>query len=509
MRRKHPYFKHWIWALAVFGLTGCMSAADYRPPDTSKHMAERWHTDLLEGHTALDSGQQPMTAWWRRFNDEELSRLIGKLSGSSLTLAEARERILEAYARRGIARADAKLQVAASAGYTHAEAGDEAVSFQGPPPGSSADLFSAGAAAEWELDLWGRNKRLVEAADADIEAASADYRSMLVSLSAELALAYIDLRTLRTRMDMVRENISLQEKTLALAEKRLASGVGTALEVARTRHLLDSTRARIPELERGAGAARNRIDLLLGARPGETQLDPGSMPEMPELIGVGIPMDLMTRRPDISAGVLRYRAAVARTGAAKADKYPRLSLSGILNLQSDSLDGLFDPDSLIYSLGPGLHFPLFTGGRIESRIQQQVSRAEQARLALSRKIIEALSEVETAAIGVVRTQEQVRELRSAEVSALESVDLADALFRSGLGDMFQVLDAEKQQVSARESLLLARQRALSEVVRLYRALGGGWETEQTDGNGMTASVRAGAGPLQAFRTSEKNQRSER
>jgi outer membrane protein TolC len=199
------------------------------------------------------------------------------------------------------------------------------------------------------------------------------------------------------------------------------------------------------------------------------------MPEVPELIGMGIPVDLVTRRPDISSAALRYRAAVARTGAAEAEKYPRLSLSGTLSLQSDAIDGLIDPDTLVYSLGPDLYFPLFTGGRIESSIKQRESQAEQARLSLTQKLIEALSEVETAAAGVIRTQEQTLELETAEASAMESVTLAEALFGAGLGDLFQVLDAQKELVSIQESLLLAQQRALSEVVYLYRALGGGWE----------------------------------
>lgn len=464
----------WLTVLSVFLLAGCMVGKDYEVPDLSPQMADQWKTASETG-TVLDAKQQPDTKWWRQFDDGVLTGLVERLAGSNLTLAQARERIVEAYARRGIVGADSKFQASANAAYTHAEAGDEAVSFQGPPAGSSADLFSTGAAASWELDLWGRTKRMVEAADADIEAGYADYKSMLVSLSAELTLAYIDLRTLQARTDAVEENIGLQEKTLELAQTRLQSGVGTALEVARTKRLLQSTRARIPELKRGMSGSENRINVLLGARPGETRLQPGSMPEVPELIGIGIPMDLMTRRPDISAAGLRYRAAVARTGAAEAGKYPRLSLSGTLSLQSDSLDGLIDPDSLIYSLGPDLYFPLFTGGRIDSSIQQRASQAEQARLAFSQKLFEALSEVETAASGVVRTQEQVKNLQAAEASARESVELAESLFHSGLGDLFQVLDAEKQLVSLQESLLLAQQRALSEVVNLYRALGGGWE----------------------------------
>lgn len=463
-----------LMLLAVFLLAGCMAGKDYEAPDLMPQMADRWHAGADAGNV-LDSGQEPETEWWRQFDDDVLTGLVENLAGSSLALAEARERIVEAYARRGIVGSGSKPQVTAGASYTYAEAGDKALSFQGPPPGTSADLFAVGAAAGWELDLWGRTKRLVEAADADIEAGYADYRSMLVSLNAELTLAYIDLRTLQARMDMVRENIDLQEKTLDLARTRLESGVGTALEVAQTKRLLQNTRARVPELKRGIGAAENRIDVLLGMRPGETQLQPGPMPTVPELIGIGIPMDLMTRRPDISAAALRYRAAVARTGAAEADKYPRLSLSGSLNLQSGSPDELIDPDSLIYSLGPNLYFPLFTGGRIESSIQQRASQAEQARLALARTLIEALSEVETAGGGVVRTQERVLELQSAEASARDSVTLAESLFHAGLGDLFQVLDAEKQLVAIQESLLLARQQALSEVVNLYRALGGGWE----------------------------------
>jgi len=462
-----------LTALSILFLSGCMAGKNYEAPDISRQMAEEWKAP--ENGTLLDTQEQPDTAWWQQFDDEVLTGLVERLAGSNLALAEARERIMEAYTRRGIIRADTQVQAAASASYTHAEAGDEAVSFTGPPPGTSADLFTMGAAAGWEIDLWGRTMHLVTAADADIEAGYADYRSMLVSLSAELTLAYIDLSTLGARLETAQENITLQEKTLELAQARLDSGVGTALVVAQTKRLLQSTRAQVPELSRGITAAQNRIHVLLGLRPGDIQLKPESMPKVPDLIGMGIPMDLMTRRPDISAAALRYRAAVARTGAAEANKYPRLSLSGALNLQSDSLGGLIDTDSLIYSLGPDLYFPLFTGGRIENSIQQRASQAEQARLALSRKLIEALSEVETAAVGVVQTQEQVLLLQAAETSALDSVEIAESLFDSGLGDLFQVLDSQKQLVSIQQSLLRSQQEALSQVVYLYRALGGGWE----------------------------------
>ena len=474
IKRRHCLRIYTLATLSILFLSGCMAGTDYKPPDISPQMEEYWKTSS-EAESILDPREQPATDWWQQFKDDNLTGLVEKLSTSSLALAEARERITEAYARRGIAGAGIKLQADAKAGYTYASAGDEALSFQGPPPGTSADLFSTGVAASWELDLWGRTKRLVAAADADIEAGYADYRSMTVSLSAELSLAYIDLRTIQARLHSVSKNIDLQEKTLGLARTRFKSGIGTRLEVVQTERLLQSTRAQIPELKRAANAAENRINVLLGARPGETIIPEGPLPNVPKLIGIGIPMDLMTRRPDILGAVHRYRAAIELAGAAEADKYPRLSLSGTLNLQSGTIGGMVDPDSLVYSLGPGLYFPLFTGGRIDSSIRQYASRSEQARLALSQKLLQALSEVETASSGVVRTQERVKDLEEAEVSAKKSVELSESLFHSGLGDLFQVLDSEKQLVSIQDSLLLARRQALSEVVSLYRALGGGWQ----------------------------------
>jgi outer membrane protein, multidrug efflux system len=465
----------------IFFLSGCMTGSDYKQPDISPQMEEQWKASGETGNF-LNPQTQPETDWWRQFKDETLTGMVKKLSTSSLALAEARERITEAYASRGIAGSGAKLQADVKAGYTYSRAGDEALSSQGLRAGTSADLWSTGVAASWELDLWGRTKRLVAAADADIDAGYADYRSMIVSLAAELSLAYIDLRTYQARMDSVAKNIKLQEKTLELARARLKSGIGTKLEVAQTERLLKSTRAQNPELKRAADAAENRINVLLGVRPGETVIPEGRLPDVPKLIGIGIPMDLMTRRPDITGAVHRYRAAIERTGAAEADKYPRLSLSGTMNLQSGTFSGMVDPDSLVYSLGPGVYFPLFTGGRIDSTVKQYASRAEQARLALSQRLLQALSEVETSASGVVRTQERVGDLEEAEVSARKSVELSESLFHAGLGDLFQVLDSEKQLVSIQDSLLLARQQALSEVVALYRALGGGWENIPSDVN---------------------------
>lgn len=457
--------------LVMTTMPGCTVGPDYREPDITPVMQDQWQA-------AADpqfADNPPLTSWWLQFDDKQLISLIDQLFTSSLALQEARQRVIEVNSRYGVVAADQQLQLAAAFGYTHAETGDETVSLQGQPPGISKNIYSAGVVAGWELDIWGRTTRLLEAAGEDIKAGYADYQSMLVSLAAELTLAYVDARTLEARLETTRKNITLQQKTLEMAQSRYQAGNGNALSVARTERLLESTKSRLPELLRAHTAAKNRINVLLGKPPRYNVLQPGTMPGVPPLIGIGLPAELVTRRPDIRQAFYRFHGAVARIGAAEAEHYPALSLSGTFTLSSDTMGGVFDTDTLMYSLGPGISFPILNGGRIDSTVAVRSSQAEQARLALTQKIIEALTEVENAADGIVRSQEQIARLDAAEKSAAKSVELANSLFAAGLEDFSQVLDTEQQLVASQESLLLARQQALSEVVRLYRALGGGWE----------------------------------
>jgi outer membrane protein, multidrug efflux system len=478
--------------LALIVLTGCTVGPDYRRPDIVPVMQDNWQA---QGGQQFTQGQ-PLTAWWQQFHDKQLTDLVKRLISSSLALKEARQRVAEVNARYGVIGADRQLQLAAALDYTHAETGDETVSLQRIPPGESINIYSAGITAGWELDLWGKTTRRLEAAEADIKAGYTDYEAMRVSLAAEMTLAYIDARTLAARLTTIGTNIDLQQETLKLAQSRYQAGNGTALSVVRTQRLLESTRARVPELERALSVAKNRIKVLLGVPPRAHVLEPGPMPAVPEMIGLGLPADLLTRRPDIRQAFHHFHAAVARIGAAEAERYPSLSLSGTLTLSSDALDGLLDMDTLMYSLGPGIHIPIFTGHRIESTIAVRSAQAEQARLAIEQKIVAALAEVENAAQGVIRSQQRADSLAGAEKLAIKSVDLSDSLYRSGLVGFSEVLDNEQELVALQESLLLARQQALSEVVRLYRALGGGWEpTEASLENNSEDNLMSHGEPL--------------
>jgi outer membrane protein TolC len=213
------------------------------------------------------------------------------------------------------------------------------------------------------------------------------------------------------------------------------------------------------------------------------------MPDVPALIGIGIPADLLRQRPDIRGAERQYAAAVERIGVAEAEKYVQLRIFGTFNLQSDTAGGLLDTSALIYSLGPGLRFPLYTGGRIQSNIEVRKSQAEQARLKIQQKLLAALSEVENAAAGVVRTQERVNALKTSAKAADRNVELAQSLYSAGLVDFYQVLDAQERQVATADDLLVAKQNALGEVVRLYRSLGGGWLVMESNNQRVERTVQ--------------------
>lgn len=485
------FFSRWVcvglFLFVFFGLSACAVGPEYHVPDVSGVLEKDWQASQSDRRFPAD--QQPTLAWWNQFHDDQLNTLVTRLFSSSLPLAQARQRIVEISAQHGVVAANRYVQLAAALGYTHATAGDQAVTLQGPPPGFSKDIYTAGMAAGWELDLWGRTARLVEAAEADIDTGYAEYQGMRVSLAAEVTLAYCGQRALEAQLLMVQRAIALQEKALGLAQDRYLAGNGSAVAVARAQTVLQASRARIPELAQARAAVGNRIKVLLGLPPSAPGLAPGPLPSAPPMIGLGLPVDLLTRRPDIQAAFHRYHGAVARIGAAKAERYPRLSLAGVLTFSSDAVKRLADKDSLVYSLEPGLSVPLFTGGRVTSTIAVRSAQAKEAELALRQTIVAALAEVENGIEGVVRSQQRVHALTLAEETAAESVALAENLYHSGLEDFFQVLDSQQQEVAVQESLFLARQQALAQVVYLYRALGGGWQEGVVADNSNAAKVK--------------------
>jgi NodT family efflux transporter outer membrane factor (OMF) lipoprotein len=337
------------------------------------------------------------------------------------------------------------------------------------------------ATAAWELDLWGRVGRLVEAADAEIDVAVEDYRGAAVSLLAELALAYVDARTLGERLNVLSRNVALQRETARLARSRFDAGNGSRLDVDQAERELAVTRARVPELRRQLRASENRIAILIGERPQDGLVTSKQSLRLPPTVGIGLPADLLARRADVRRAERALAASVARIGAAEAERYPRISISGTFALQSQDAESLLRPaDSLSYSFGPNLRIPLYTGGRIDGEVRLREVGAEAARIAFERTLLEAVEEVENAGEGVVRTRERVARLEAAAQAARSTVTLAQELYQAGVRNLLQVVDAQRAQVAIEEALLVARQAAFVQTIDLYRALGGGWEPLELD-----------------------------
>lgn len=455
-------------------LSGCVVGPDYHQAKLANALQDHWNASRQPGAEQYLRASPPTLAWWDQFHDAQLSAMVKELITSNLPLAQARERLIGARARRGIVHAKQLPQVNLESDYTHAETGEKALTFQGPPPGRSANIYRIGAAAGWEIDLWGRVKRLLEAEDRDIEAEHEALNELAVSLVSELTLAYVDARTLEYRIELLNKTIDLDKDLFALSQAREEAGNGTRIARIQLQKQLQKTRALKPELNRQLTIALNRIDILRGKAPQGESLPSGRVPTVPSLLGIGVPADLITRRADIREAERRYAAAVARIGAAKAEKYPSISLSGAFSLQSDDAGALFDPKTFVYSLGPGLHFPLFSGGRIDSQVSARQSRAEQARLALQQQLILAVKEVEDATAGVVRSQMRLQALQAVLDSARENQQMTQQLYAAGLDSRAQWLKAAREVVSSEDELALSRQQALQQTVLLYRALGGGW-----------------------------------
>ncbi|MBN2807916.1 MAG: efflux transporter outer membrane subunit [Deltaproteobacteria bacterium] len=470
------YKKRVCCGLLLLFVSGCMSSHPYQPPDLSAYLRDNWAAaSRSESLSAQGAVPVAATAWWEQFEDPVLSGLVEKMVTSNLSLAEARERLVEARANRGVIGAGRQPAVELDGAYARAATGKDAVTYQGPPPGHRANFYQWGAAAAWEVDLWSRVAHLERAAEHDLEGLREAYHGIAVSLVSELVLAYIDYRTQESRFLLVERNLALQQRTLALAEIRQKAGTGSRLDTVRARRLFLQTRALLPELRLSQAQARHAIALLLGQTPGDLELPAAAaLPALPALGKLGIPAELLVRRADIRQAERGYAAAWSRTEAARAEKYPQLSLSGYFRLQDTVVSGLFNPQAFVYSLGPGLTFPLFDGGRIAQTVALRQSQAEQARLKLEQVLLKAVKEVEDAVVGSAQTRQQLAELKLAVAAARTSVGLAQDLYAQGLGDLWQVTQSQQELVVGEESCLLAERSALAQTVSLYRALGGSW-----------------------------------
>ncbi|HEX5022399.1 MAG TPA: efflux transporter outer membrane subunit [Candidatus Binatia bacterium] len=449
---------------------GCFAVGpDYKAPDIAA--PARWQQPLRAGLNGAEPDAQALATWWTTLNDADLSDLIERAAAGNLDLKIARARVREARGRRGIAQAGL---------FPFLDLGGSATVSRGSEDigsGERRELYRTGFDASWEVDVFGGVRRSIEAAQGDLEANVADYRDVMVSLLAEVALNYVEARTLQMQLQVGEENLKSQAETLQLTEWRLAAGLVSVLDAEQARSNLESTRAALPRLRSSIAAAKNRLAVLLGVFPGalEAQLAARRpVPEPPLEIAVGVPAEVLRRRPDVQRAERQLAAQTARIGVATADLYPRFVLPGSIGLEALSTNHLFLSGSRVWSIAGSVSWPVFQGGAIRQNIEVQNALQEQALERYEAALLVALEEVENSLVAYAEEQDRSGALTQATQAAEGAAELAREQYASGLIDFQTVLDAERSVLSLQEQLAQSRGQVAANVISLYKALGGGW-----------------------------------
>ncbi|GHT90075.1 hypothetical protein AGMMS49545_02360 [Betaproteobacteria bacterium] len=413
-----------------------------------------------------------LTHWWARFGDTELDALIGRglLNAPDMRLAHARLR--QARANRELAASAYYPTVGASVRASRNPGGDE----------GGRTLYNAGFDASWEVDIFGRTRHEVAAADADLAASGARLEAARVTLAAEIARDYVHYRGLQMRLAIATKNAQSQEDTLEITRWRAAAGLVTELDVEQARGQLAQTRATLPALENERIASLHRLDVLLGLTPGSLapELDPpADLPQTSLQIAIGIPADTLAHRPDVRAARETLRAERERVYARGAERFPNLTLSGSFGWQALSAAALGDGDSIVRSLAATLAATLFDGGRLQSRIDLQDAVQEQAWVAYEQSLLSALMEVENALSALAAGQRRTSSYAEAVEAAQNAATLSGQMYQAGLIDFQQVLESQRALFFAEDNLIAAKSDALTALIALYKALGGGWESTTT------------------------------
>lgn len=466
------------WLACFTILSGCAVGPDFAPPRVG--VPPQW-VGAATAPEATTSTTVPTPArvvrWWDSFEDPVLTSLIERAVAFNLDLRQAEARIREARALRGAGAATLWPSMSSFADYSRAGTGGGTAA-GGRSESRETDLFRAGLDAVWELDVFGGTRRGVEALEADLRATIEDLRDVTVVLTAEVAINYLTLRGLQQQIDIARENLLAQGKTVEITRQRFEAGFVSGLDMANARAQAAATASRIPVLESQVREAIHNLSQLLGSEPNsllEELEAEGPIAPVPPQVPIGLPSDLLRRRPDIRRSEARIHAATARIGVATADLFPRLSLTGSLSFSGDSLGSMADWGSRAWSAGPGIQWLIFDAGRIRWSIEARQAIEEQALLAHQQTVLTALREVESALVAYAKEQEHRHLLEEAVMQNRKAVGLARELYAAGQTDFLNVLSAQGALFVSEEALARSTLTLSLNLVAIYKALGGGWE----------------------------------
>jgi outer membrane protein, multidrug efflux system len=455
--------------LVLAGLQACSAVGpDYTPPELD--LPDEWNQAALAG---LEEGEADLQTWWTALNDPTLDALIERAGAGNLDLVIAATRVKETRALRRIAETD-KLPTIDATG----SAGRRKISENVIPGLGTNNVIQIGAEASWELDVWGRIRRNVEAAEADIQAADEDYRDVMVLLYAEVALAYVELRSLQERIRYALENVKGQEETLELVGHRFDAELVPELDVRQAELNAFRTKSSVPSLRAAQFETLHRLAVLLGEEPGamyELIVGESAIPTPSEQLGRGIPADLLRQRPDVRAAERALAAQTARIGVATAELYPQFSLTGNFGWNALEVGDLFESGATSWGIAVPFKWNLFNRDAIHANIEIQEIRAEALQADYERIVLNALAEVETSLANYGQQKLRTEFLEGSVLAAQQTVDLVNELYKAGLTNFQNVLDSERSLFQEQDALAESQGEEVRFLVFVYRSLGGGWQ----------------------------------
>ena len=472
-------------ALACLGLAalsaGCLVGPDFKPPQEKVPAKFSAQPADQAGQALRD---QDLAQWWGIFNDPVLLSLEKRALAANLDLKLAMARLRQARASRGIAAGGLGPELDATGSYQRSRSSENTTKTSTSQAGQVYNLYQAGFDASWEIDIFGGLRRNLEAADADLLSAEQARRQVMVSLTAEVARNYLELRTLQQRIVIARTNLATQRHTARLTRQRQEVGFVSGLDTANAEAQASTTAARIPPLEASARQTIHALGVLLGQEPAALlpQLTPSEpIPASPPTVPTGLPSDLLTRRPDIRQAEAKLHAATARVGVATADLFPRFMLTGSAGYQSTSFDSWPNWGSRFWSIGPSISWPIFASGRIKANIELKDAQAEEALLLYRQTVLNSLREVEDALVASTLEQSHRRELATAVAANQKALKLSTLLYTEGQVEFLNVLQAQGALYATEDALVSSNGAVGTNLVALYKALGGGWQAEARTG----------------------------
>jgi outer membrane protein, multidrug efflux system len=466
-----------IAALMLLGASGCLVGPDYLRPESPT--APSWgEIDSKAAPEPARAIPQPVAAtWWTTFDDAQLGSLVERAMRANLDVRQAEARVLEARASRRIAGSGLWPQVGAS-GSVIADRPSE----RSPDPSSSGEhwnkIYSVGFDSSWEIDAFGRIRRSIEAAEASVAAAEVDRAATLVTLFGDVGSQYVTYRSLQRRITIAKDNLRTQQQTLDLTRRLFDAGIAPELDLQRATAQAATTASSIPVLEFEAAQAIHALGVLLAQPPLalRDELEPAApIPRAPAQVAVGLPSDLLLRRPDIARSERELAAATAEIGVATADLFPRFTLTGVAGLESLHASDALGWRSRFASIGPSVSWPVFQGGAIRANIALQNATQQELLAAYQETVLRAFQEVEDALVAFEREQDTRARLEEAVRADQRAAELARNLYAQGLTDFLTVLVAEETLFTAQDSLAQSERDVALELIALYKALGGGWQ----------------------------------